>query len=543
MNVAGHLLRRLKEIGVGHLFGVPGDFSLGFLNAVLCSDLHYVGCCNELNAAYAADGYARIRGVGALCTTFGAGELSAVNGVAGAFAENVPLVVITGAPASDKFRTQPLLHHTLGDYGIPQRIFSMITVDSVRITSAESATAEIDRVLCACLSQMRPVYISIPSDLVSAECPSSGPFTFPGAATSDPAALQEALLEASGLLESARRPLLVGGVDLIRHKLQGEFAALLARSGAPYATMMLGKTVLSERHPQYVGLFEGARSCPAVLEQVRSSDCVVKLGTLDCDFNTGGFSSGLDDSKTINASLSQVLIGHHRYDRVALGDFVKGLTATLRADKPGAIKLQKGSPAPYCPVAGQDLSVARFFDRVGRFIKDDSIVIAETGVSLFSAAELLMPDGATFFAQAFYGSIGYTVGATLGAALAAPHRPVILFVGDGSFQVAAQELSTMIRHGLKPVIFLINNDGYTIERVICDRSYNDVQPWLYHRLPEAFGGGIGVDLRTEGDLESALTMAAVAESLVFIEIHTPRMDCSESLKSAGQSMAATNHLS
>ena len=179
---------------------------------------------------------------------------------------------------------------------------------------------------------------------------------------------------------------------------------------------------------------------------------------------------------------------------------------------------------------------------MSHFIENDSIVIAETGVSLFSAAEMLMPEGATFIGQTFYGSIGYTVGATLGAGMAAQDRHVVLFVGDGSFQVTCQDLSTMIRNRLNPVIFLINNGGYTIERVITDRPYNDIQPWHYHKILDVFGGGLGLDVRTEGELEEALGKAAMADGLVFIEIHTGRLDCPESLRSAGRSMAKTNHL-
>ena len=179
---------------------------------------------------------------------------------------------------------------------------------------------------------------------------------------------------------------------------------------------------------------------------------------------------------------------------------------------------------------------------MSHYIQQDAIVLAETGVSLFSAAEMLMKDGVTFIGQTFYGSIGYTVGGTLGACMAAQGRPVVLFVGDGSFQVTCQDLSTMIRNHLNPVIFLINNDCYTIERVITDQPYNDIQPWHYHELVRVFNGGLGFDVRTEGELEEALDKAAASDCLVFIEIHTERMDCPESLRSAGRSMAKANHL-
>lgn len=547
--VAEYLLTRLKEIGVDHLFGVPGDFVLGFFNQVLKSDLKYVGTCNELNAAYAADGYARIRGIGAFSSTYGVGELSAVNGVAGAFAERVPVVVITGSPTTANFRTRPLLHHTLGDYQIPLRIYEKITAASTQLVSADTAPAEIDRVLTACLSHQRPVYISLPSDVVMLKCHRPKAFLFPAPGRSDQDALGEAIKEALEMLDKAQKPVVIGDVELIRFKLQKEFAGFLEKTGFPYVTMMLGKTVLSEHHPQFIGLFEGDRSRDYVRNRVESADCVLQLGALMTDFNTGGFTTNLDDSKTISANIHSVKIKHHYYQNVYLHDFILGLTEKLSRRDPETLGIQCATNGcvhrntePYRANAPKPLTIKRFFDRMSHFIENNSIVIAETGVSLFSAAEMLMPEGATFIGQTFYGSIGYTVGATLGAGMAAQDRHAVLFVGDGSFQVTCQDLSTMIRNHLKPVIFLINNEGYTTERVISDRPYNDIQPWHYHRLVDVFGGGVGLDVRTEGELEDALAKAVTADGLVFIEIHTGRLDCPESLRSAGRSMAKANQL-
>jgi indolepyruvate decarboxylase len=549
ITVAEYLLFRLKEIGVDHLFGVPGDFVLGFLNQVLKSDLEYVGTCNELNAAYAADGYARIRGIGAFSTTYGVGELSAINGVAGAFAERVPVVVITGSPATINFRTRPLLHHTLGDYQIPLRMYEKITAASTELVSAETAPSEIDRVLSQCLSHQRPVYISLPSDMVMKPCRRPEAFLFPTPAPSDSEALSEAIKEALVMLDQAVKPVVIADVELIRFKLQTEFAEFLEKTGFPYATMMLGKTVLTEQHPQFIGLFEGARSRDYVRKRVETADCVLQLGPLLSDFNTGGFTANLDGARTISANIRSVKIKHHHYEKVGLRDFILGLTEKLTRRESATLEIQCAADAcvhrhtePFQAETGKPLTVKRFFDRMSHFVEKDSVVIAETGVSLFSAAEMLMPEGVTFIGQTFYGSIGYSVGATLGAAMAAPHRRAVLFVGDGSFQVTCQDLSTMIRNHLNPIIFLVNNDGYTIERVICDRSYNDIQPWRYHKLVEVFGGGFGLDVHTEGELEVALSTAITVEGLVFIEIHTGRLDCPESLRSAGRSMAKTNQL-
>jgi len=549
MVVADYLLIRLKELGVDHLFGVAGDFVLGFLNQVLKSDLTYVGTCNELNAAYAADGYSRIRGLGAFVSTYGVGELSAINGVAGAFAEKVPVVVITGSPATVNFRTRPLLHHTLGDYHIPAQMYEKVTVASTLLISPETAPAEIDRVLLACLSHQQPVYISIPSDVVMMRCKAPKTFVFPTPPQSDQDALHEAIEEALELLDSAKKPIVIGDVELIRFKLQKEFARLIHQTGLPYVTTMLGKTVITEDDPQFMGLFEGDRSRAYVQDWVKSADCVLQLGALMTDFNTGGFTTNLDDAKTIRANVHAVKIKHHLYENVYLRDFILGLADKLQRKNTSLLEIKSAADActhrhtqSYQNDATAPLTIKRLFDRMSHYIKQDSIVLAETGVSLFSAAEMLMPDGATFIGQTFYGSIGYTVGATLGAAVAAQDRPVVLFVGDGSFQVTCQGLSTMIRNHLKPVIFLINNDGYTIERVITDHSYNDIQTWQYHKLVEIFGGGLGLDVHTEGELEEALGLAAKADCVVFIEIHTDRMDCPESLRSAGRSMAKANQL-
>ncbi len=549
VTVAEYLLNRLKEIGVDHLFGVAGDFVLGFFNQVMKSDLKYVGTCNELNAAYAADGYARIRGIGAFSSTYGVGELSAINGVAGAFAERVPVVVITGSPAMINFRTRPLLHHTLGDYQIPLRMYEKITAASTQLVSAETAPAEIDRVLSACLSHQQPVYISLPSDVVMMKCNRPNAFLFPTPARSDQDALGEAIREALEMLCKARKPVVIGDVELIRFKLQKEFGDFLHKTGFPYVTMMLGKTVLSEQHPQFIGLFEGDRSRDYVRKRVESADCILQLGALLTDFNTGGFTTNLDASKTVSANIRSVKIKHHFYENVHLRDFILGLTEKLSRRDSATLEIQRATDAcahratePYQADAPKALTIKRFFDRMSHFIEDNSIIIAETGVSLFSAAEMLMPEGTTFIGQTFYGSIGYTVGATLGAGMAAQERKTVLFVGDGSFQVTCQDLSTMIRNHLKPLIFLMNNDGYTIERVICDRPYNDIQPWQYHKLVDVFGGGLGLDVHTEGQLEDALGRVATADGLVFIEVHTGRLDCPESLRSAGRSMAKTNQL-
>lgn len=547
--VASYLLNRLKALGVDHLFGVPGDYSMGFLNQVLLSPVEYVGTCNELNAAYAADGYARIRGLGALCTTYGVGELSAINGVAGAFAEQVPVVTITGAPATADFKAGTLRHHTLGDYRTPLRMYERITAASALLDSAAEAPAKIDHVLAECLRQGRPAYFCLPADLAGAPCAAPGLWIPPARSASDPAALSDAVAEAVAMLDPERFPVLIGGMGLLRHRLQKEFAALIEKSGIPYCTMMLGKSLLSEHNPRYLGLFEGHQSRPDIRGRIASAGCVLTLGALMSDLNTGGFTADLDPVRTIQADMDSVHFARHSFNKVALGDFVAALTAELprreppAPDLPSAHEIQgRGSGGVFVPVAGKALSLERFFEHMGRHIKDGAMVLADTGVSLFCAAELLLPSGASFIGQAFYGSIGYSLGAALGACVAAPDRQALLFIGDGAFQMTCQELSTIIGRGLRPLIFIISNDGYTIERSICDRSYNDIRAWHYRALMEAFGGGRAWEVSTEDGLVEALSEAAGLAGPALFEIHAGRMEAPPALWSAGKAMAKANFL-
>lgn len=551
--VGKFLLRRLKEAGVDDIFGVPGDFVLGFFNEIMKFEgINYIGTCNELNAAYAADGYARIKGIGCLSTTYCVGELSAINGVAGCFAENVPVVQVTGCPASHHYKSGTLLHHTLGDYRAPQIMYEKITAKNVLLDNAETAPALIDETLKACLEHKKPVYIGICSDIVMAECTApKDPFIPPPLQVSDPAALEEAVLETSKKLHDARLPILIPGFEVRRCNLIESFRKLLDKSGLPYATMMLGKAVVDEDHPQFIGLYCGDRSREYVRKRVESSDCVIVFGEKMTDFNTGGFSAILDSRCTIIVSRDKVQISYHTYHDVYIHDFMRELTKILVYRDPKKLEIKSATTGcvhtrfrDHKVEPENQLKMARMFDRFARFIPENSVVVAETGASLFSAAEVLMPAGTHFIGQTFYGSIGYTIGATLGACIANKNSRVILFIGDGSFQVTCQDLSTMIRYGCKPLIVLVNNDGYTIERVIVDHPYNDIQMWKYAQLPQIFGGGRSYTARTEGELETALNSieAENEKELCFLEVFLDRWDCNDALRKAGETMARTNKL-
>jgi len=541
-SVSQYLLYRLQEFGSKHMFGVCGDFLLGFINQIYKSPVTMINCCNELNAGYAADGYARINGLGAVTTTFTVGELSAINAIAGSYAEQVPVVMIAGSPELRHARANKMLHHTLGDYSIAREMFRKITVACERLDDPLHAPQQIDMALSRCLYYKKPIYFELPADMVTAKCAKPGKF-LSIVKTSNPDALAEALSESLHLLKQAKKPIIILGMEIIRHGLQDIVKKFIEKSGFPYCTFVTGKTTLSEDHPQFIGCYKGGWSREYVAEVVDSSDCILLLGGFFIDSDTGGFTAHLEKSKLIQANFEQTNIKNHTYSEIMLSDYIKGLTKAVSAGKlpsgliPAKTALKDQSKVKV--TSGKKLTVKHFFKRVASFLNEEDIVIAEVGDCLYSMAGTLLPKNTTFISQSFYNSIGYTVGAALGTSFSKKRR-TILFVGDGSFQLTAQEISTMLRYDLKPIIFLLNNQGYAIERAIHDGPYNDLQPWRYHLIPQALGGEAGINVHTEGELESALKVAENAKKLTFIEINVDKYDFGDTLRLAGSAMAESS---
>jgi pyruvate decarboxylase/indolepyruvate decarboxylase len=542
ITVGDYLLLRLVQIGVKHIFGVPGDYNMEFLDRIVLNEnLKWIGNCNELNAAYAADGYARINGIAALVTTFGVGELSAINGIAGAYAEYVPVVAITGSPATKKQKMGGLLHHTLGtgDFTMFARMFEKVTVAQASLTP-ENPTAEIDRVLNACLLQKQPVYINLPMDVASTEVAAPSGEFMPPVFPIERATLDEAIDASVSLLEKAEKPVILADIGVDRYHLQEELRNLLAATGYPYATLSMGKALLEETHPQYIGIYNGAVSDNYVQRRIEQADCVLSIGTYLTDFNTGKFSAQLDPGRTIEVHGQYLKIKRALYNNVAMQDFLPALSKQLKHRdaisldiKPAKDNLKAGFTTSFQPNNFAPIKLERFLQRLAHFLKEDDIVVAEIGIAFFGALLVPFPNGTTFVGQLLWASIGYSLGAVLGCASAAPQRRSILLIGDGSFQMTAQELSTLLRYDLKPIIFLINNDGYTIERDIHGEKmpYNDIQRWNYHKLPEVFGNNSwSAKVGTEAELETALQKAEQdRDSLAFIEVVMDKMDNPENL--------------
>jgi TPP-dependent 2-oxoacid decarboxylase len=532
--VGQYLVERLGQVGLKHIFGVAGDYVLRFFDLLEASSIDLVVTCNELNAGYAADAYARLNGVGGVCVTYGVGGFSVFNAVAGAFAERVPLIVISGGPKITKVPSRVLLHHTVGDINLQHKIYEHITAAAVVLQDPDQAPDQIDETIAACLRSRRPVYIEIPVDMVAQPCRSVDPFEVDTSIPSDPEALNEAVAEAIQLLSTARNPAILAGSEIHRLGLCQELEQFINFTQYPFATTISGKSILSERHPQFLGVYFGGLGPEPVRKSMEDADVLLCLGTLMTDVDLGIDTATHFHGNMIVANSDKVGIKHHIYPEVALEDFIHLLKAGLPKGQQGQAAREHAALAErldFTPVPSQKITLKRFYQEVNRFLDSTNLVISDVGNStLLGAAEIILPDEVPFIAQAFYVSIGYSLPATLGAKLAAPKLRPVTFIGDGAFQMTVQELSTIIRHGLNPIIFLMNNDGYAIERIFHDGPYNDLQMWQYRRFTEVFGGGWACEVRTEGELENALKQALERpEELAFIEVRLDRLDYWESL--------------
>ena len=540
MQIGAFLARRLLEAGVHHIFGVPGDFNLSFLEQIQdAPGIEFIGNCNELNAAYAADGYSRTSGLGALVTTFGVGDLGAISGIAGAYAENVPVVHITGTPPLHAMSSGALVHHTLvdGDYENIGRCMSEFTVAQARITPANAAF-EIDRVLRSCWLERRPVHLQLPSDVthIVVEVPDA-PLVLVDP-SSDPEQLRIAAQRIVEALAAARCPAIVVDADADRFGVTDLVLRLAEKCSIPCASLMPAKGALDETSKHYIGIYAGAASAEPVRNIVENADCLLGVGLRFTDSSTALFSQRINRETFIDLRRHDLTLGTTQMPGVTLKDVLAKLVDDVKpVVRSPAIDIRaaanSGEPAPASDK--EALTQARLWPRVSRFLKPGDVIVAEAGTAHASLVSMSLPADATYIAAPTWGAVGYTLPALFGSLVGTSSRRHLLFIGDGSFQLTAQELSSILRRNLKPVIFLLNNGGYTIERLVLgERSaYNDVDDWRYAELPHVFNRGhnaLSLVVQTVDELDAALKQAETADRLVFIELKLPTMDAPALLK-------------
>ncbi|KAG9284160.1 hypothetical protein G9A89_022934 [Geosiphon pyriformis] len=538
--IGSYLVGRLKEMGVGHVFGVPGDFNMEFLDVIEETDgVKWIGGCNELNAGYAADGYARINGIAALVTTFGVGELSTINAVAGSFAEKVPVVHIVGTPSTKIQSKGFLMHHTLGkgDYKVYAKMYESVTVAQTNLTQA-NAKFEIDRILRECWLKSQPVYISLPFDICPKEIEADLSVPLDLMIPENPHESEHAAIsQILDAIHHADRTIVLVDGGAGRHRVINELIKFIDHTKFPFFASPMGKGLVSEDHPLFGGIYIGSVSEPHIKHEVETSNLIIAVGRIKTDFNTGGLSYHLSAAKTIELHDDHVKIFYATYENVGMKRLLPKLTKSIENHLSSPLTLQPVyQPAPSASdVERKKITHGWLWPKIAsKVLKKNDVIVGEVGTSMFGLMDIRFPEGAIWVSQVYYGSIGYTVGATLGAGHAIENskeeRRVLLFIGDGSLQVTVQEISTMIRSGLSPIIFVINNDGYTIERLIhgkMESEYNDIQPWQYMKLLEFFGAGNrghSTKIQTKQELEDFIPRLNTTSGLHLIEIVMDKRD-------------------
>jgi indolepyruvate decarboxylase len=554
--VAGYLLSRLTEAGVVSVFGVPGDYNLGLLDALTSRPgMAWIGMATEQGAGYAADSYARLRGLGALVTTFGVGELSAMNAIAGAYAESAPVVHIVGTPALSARRAGVPLHHNLPgtDFGHFARMAAEVTVAQADLRPG-TAPDEIDRVLRAALRTSRPVYLTIPADVAWARVPAPArPLlaTDPG---DGPAAAVLAAFEnhARRLLATASTASVLLGHLAARHRVTAQVRDLATAGNLPVAVLSMAKGDFPESDPRFAGLYAGAASAKRARLAVEDTDVLITVGTTLADTVTGGGTHQLAEARRIDLAPGRASIGGTRYPGVGLRQALAVLTAAVaarpfeaRADLSGPAETRTAAPAAGGPAA--PLTQQRLWASVQDFLRPGDLVIADQGTAFYGAADLTLPAGATLAGEPLWASIGWSLPAALGASLAAPDRRIVLIIGDGAFQQTAPELGTLLAQGVAPVVIVLDNGGYTVERVIHSPSapYHHIPCWDWAALPGTVAKDAAVTaLRavTAGDLDAALLQASGDTGLpVLIEAVLGWADAPPLLLDLARVLATKNH--
>ncbi|MEM8953741.1 MAG: thiamine pyrophosphate-binding protein [Verrucomicrobiota bacterium] len=530
MTVIEYVLSRLKEHGVTDIFGVPGDYVYPVLDGIIDDpDIEWRGNCNELNSGYAADGYARMKGLGVYCQTYGS-ELGSYLALAGAYGENSPVIMITGYPSTAQQASGKAWHHMLGAhrYDLFVDMAEHLTVARAILTP-ENCIEEFERVLAAVLYHQKPGLLAFPSDLgpkpVSGGRPAHVPLADP---KSDPAALKQAVDHIVSVMSEVSPTCIVPGIMVQRLGLSELATKLVEATNLPFATPYQDVTVLDETHPKYMGVWLGEFTNTEINDFANSCKCVLGLGPERHFFNTGFNTITYDPANAINVYAHRVRVGRAWYEDVEMKDVIEALIERLPRWDDTVAPMRV---SPYAEVTGNGddpIDAGNpLYARLGAFLKPGDILVGDPSSPALAAALVLKPEGCVFQSQALAASIGWGTPGALGCAVAAPDRRLVMIGGDGAHQLTAQEIGQFYKFGLKPIFIVVNNDGYLVERYTCrdpEASYNDLPNWKYYKLPEAFGceDWYCVRVTTTGELDAALEEASCGDRAAYIEVVTDR---------------------
>ncbi|KAK2797693.1 hypothetical protein FQN50_009117 [Emmonsiellopsis sp. PD_5] len=559
VDLAEYLFVRLHQLGIRSVHGVPGDYNLTALDYLPKAGLTWVGSVNELNAGYAADGYARVKGVSALITTFGVGELSTINAIAGGYSEYVPIIHIVGAPSTTSQLENAILHHTLGngDYQVFQEMAKHVACGVAILDDPTRAAPLLDATIRKCILESRPVYISLPSDMVKAKVDGAR-LEYPidlSVPPNDRRREAHVVDMVSTLLQASQRPALLVDILAMRHHVTDEIHEFIVRSNIPVFVTPMGKGAVDETLPQFQGIYVGAASKPIVQEDFENSDFILSIGLLKSDINTGCFTSKTDEMATVELYPDKTTVGFSEFPGIGMTGILRRLIEKMDLlDIPARIpyhsvkRKRMDDPADH-----HKLTHDWLWPKVTEYLRRNDVVVTEAGTSNFGIWETGFKSGTMGLSSVLWSSIGFALGACQGAALAAREmtdvpRRTILFIGDGSFQLTAQELSTIIRHKLTPTIFVICNDGFVIERYVhgFDASYNDIQPWKFNDLAAVFGAQKDTfktyQVHTREQIQNLFNDRefCAGKQLQLVEVYLPSDDAPTSMKMLAAAAAMRN---
>jgi indolepyruvate decarboxylase len=557
MPLGQFLFQYLHAKGVRHAFGVPGDFALPTFAWLDKSPIQSITMTHEPGAGFAADAYARLNGIGLVCVTYCVGGLNVLNPIAGAFAEKSPVVVISGGPGREDRAKDPLVHHKVRTFETQRKVYEEVTVASTILLDESRAAEEIIRCVEACITHKRPVYIEVPFDIVDRHIPVPSQQSTLNNQHSDPATLAAALQETTNLIREAKKPVILAGVELHRFGLSSLAIQLAEKLNIPIAADLLSKSAVPENHPLYLGVYGGAMSSDqSVRDYVESADCVLMLGTFITDMSMGIYTAKLDRRRTVLATTESIKVAYHNYEDITFPDYLTALVhccnkpprraaSSLLNPEPQTLNPKKfRHPNPHTPPKHlvkseltDPLTMKELIRILGLHLDEHCCVVCDVGDGLFGALGIRTARQSEFIAPAYYLSMGFAVPASIGVEIANPAlRPVVL-VGDGAFQMTGTELSTSVRLGLKPIILILNNEGYGTMRKIRDGKFNIISQWRYTKITELVGGGESTIASTKGELDGALRSALGSTNLRVIEVRLPRNDMSPQLQNMSSELA------
>lgn len=531
------LIDRIKPLA-SHVFGLPGDYVLNFYDQ-LARRTQVVNTTDEQCVGFAADAYARVNGFGVACVTYCVGGFKLINSIAGAYAEKSPVLVISGAPGVKEQNSELLLHHMVSHFECQSEMFRPITCARAVLNDPNHAGFEIDRVIEAIKHYKQPGYIEIPRDMVDVNVGydvfSQG---LPKKIQSRPDNLDEALEKSWEWIARSKNPVILAGVEVSRFGLGKEIVKFAETANIPMACTLLGKSVVNERHPLFLGIYCGPMSEPHVREAIEGSDCVIMLGVMQTDMNLAFQPLKCDQTNVIFSNTDRCRIRRSTYEQVNFYDFASKLLS-VKMDKRPKPQIIPRPSAAFVPQPSTLMTSARLFEKINAILDEKSAIIADVGDSLFGAMDLTVHHRNNFLAPAFYTSMGFAVPAALGVAKACPDVLPIVIVGDGAFQMTGMEFSTLVRHKQRCIVFVLNNRGFTTERLLLDEEvgYNDVQNWEYHKIPSIVGGGCGYLVETEEQLEDAVSAALKSNTACLIEVRVSKTDATPALRRMTESLS------